>query len=421
MKTIISIIHMMVIVTRQEDLNRWKNTGSRVLVYGRRKSGKSFFVKNFTSWDEYFFVKRDGGILDTRRMQEISYEFLKEYMLRSEGKRFVIDEFQRLPSDFLDFLHAYHETLKVTLISSTLWLSSKFLGRGSPLLGVFEEFRMGLIDERDVLRFLFEREKGSEVVEKAVYMREPWIIPMVNGEMRDEISRIISEQKNTFASLIEEIFSEEDRLLKESYMAVLTAVSTGKVKSTEISSYLFSRKLIKRDDPSTIQSYLKILEQMGLIEKVHVINRRYKQFKVSSPVLDLYFYLEGKYGFSELEVPQSEIRKVVDEKTPRYVEDFIRTLLSKLYGEKAGKIVEKDYEIDIVLSSFRSTKLVGEVKWKSFVGKHEIRRVEEVLERFNCERVLVVPDFSALEREPKNIRVLDSSSLRDLLLRLATL
>ncbi|PSO03898.1 hypothetical protein B9Q13_06125 [Candidatus Marsarchaeota G2 archaeon ECH_B_SAG-G16] len=392
-----------------------------MLVYGRRKSGKSFFVKNFTSWDEYFFVKRDGGILDTRRMQEISYEFLKEYMLRSEGKRFVIDEFQRLPSDFLDFLHAYHETLKVTLISSTLWLSSKFLGRGSPLLGVFEEFRMGLIDERDVLRFLFEREKGSEVVEKAVYMREPWIIPMVNGEMRDEISRIISEQKNTFASLIEEIFSEEDRLLEESYMAVLTAVSTGKVKSTEISSYLFSRKLIKRDDPSTIQSYLKILEQMGLIEKVHVINRRYKQFKVSSPVLDLYFYLEGKYGFSELEVPQSEIRKVVDEKTPRYVEDFIRTLLSKLYGEKAGKIVEKDYEIDIVLSSFRSTKLVGEVKWKSFVGKHEIRRVEEVLERFNCERVLVVPDFSALEREPKNIRVLDSSSLRDLLLRLATL
>ncbi len=335
-------------------------------------------------------------------------------MLRSEGgKRFVIDEFQRLPTDFLDFLHAYHEKLNITLISSTLWLSSRLLGRGSPLLRIFEEFRMGLIDEKDILRFLITKEKGREAVEKAVCMREPWIIEMVNGNIRDEMSRMLREQKNTFVGLIGEISSEEDRLLKESYLAVLTAVSTGKVKSTEIASYLFSREILKKDDPSIIQSYLKILGQIGLIEKVSILNRRYDQFKISSSSLDL--YLDGKYGFSELDVPQSEVRRVVDEKTLHYVEEFFRVLLSKLYGAKADKIVEKEHKVDIVLSSFRRPRLVGEVKWKGFVEKDEISRVEQILNRFKCEKVLIVPDSSALEREPKNIRVLDIANIKELL------
>lgn len=406
---------MAVIVPRAEDLKRWRKTGGRVLVYGRRKTGKSFFVRNFTEWSEYYFVKRDGGVLDTERRQEVSYEFLKEYLLRSEGKRFVIDEFQRLPTDFLDFLHAYHERLNVTLISSTLWLSSKLLGKGSPILGLFEEFRMGLIDEKDILRFLFTKEKGKEAVEKAVYMREPWLIEMVNGEIRSEMARILREQRNTFVGLIGEIFSEEDRLLKESYLAALTAVSTGKMKSTEIASHLFSRKILKKDDPSMVQSYLRILEQIGLIEKVYVANRRYDQFKISSPALDLYLYLDGKYGFSELDVPQTEIRRVVDEKTPHYVEEFFRTLLSKIYGAKPGKVVEKDYEVDIVLSSFRKPSLVGEVKWKSSIEKDEVRRVEQILNHFKCEKLLIVPDSSALEREPRNIRVLDPASVYELL------
>jgi len=53
----------MVSITRYEDLKRWKKIGKWVLVYGRRKIGKSYFVKNFVKHDKYFFIGRGGKIL----------------------------------------------------------------------------------------------------------------------------------------------------------------------------------------------------------------------------------------------------------------------------------------------------------------------------------------------------------------------
>jgi SpoVK/Ycf46/Vps4 family AAA+-type ATPase len=77
---------MAIILVRYTDIERWKKTGERVLVYGRRKTGKTFFLKNFTSYDEYFFVKRDGEILDLKSMKTISYEYLKDLLIREKKK-----------------------------------------------------------------------------------------------------------------------------------------------------------------------------------------------------------------------------------------------------------------------------------------------------------------------------------------------
>lgn len=48
----------------------------------------------------------------------------------------------------------------------------------------------------------------------------------------------------------------------------------------------------------------------------------------------------------------------------------------------------------------------GEVKWKSRVKREEVWKIEEKLSRFNCRKVLVVPDESVLESEPKTVEVL---------------
>jgi len=402
----------MEIIERKEDMKRWEKIGKRVLVYGRRKVGKSFFVRNFTKWDEYFFVKRDGGILDTKNWKEISYEYLKDLLLR-EKKRIVIDEFQRLPEEFLDFLHANAENLELTLITSTLWLSLKILGKGSPLLGIFEEFKMGLVDERDALRFTFQKERGKEIVEKAVYLREPWLVELMKGETRKEIARILKEEKNTIERLIGEIFREEERFLKEIYIAILTAIACGKNKSTEISSFLFSRKLIPKDDASTIQSYLKILQQIGLIKRIEAINKKFYFYSLSSPLLDLYFYLEGKYGFSETEIPLEEIERVVNEKISFHVEDFFRELFSKIFGLKVGKIIEKDYDVDVVLYSFKRIEAVGEVKWRDFVSRKEVEEIEERLRKFE-KKFLIVPEKKNLEKIPEGIEVIDVEKLKEL-------
>ncbi len=64
----------------------------------------------------------------------------------------IIDEFHRLPNDFLDLLHIRSPN-NIVLITSTLHLAKNLLGGKSPILDLFLEFRMDLIDERYTIRF----------------------------------------------------------------------------------------------------------------------------------------------------------------------------------------------------------------------------------------------------------------------------
>ncbi|RLE71435.1 MAG: ATP-binding protein, partial [Thermoprotei archaeon] len=347
------MILMRKILNRKIDIERWSKLGDRVLVYGRRKVGKSFFVKNFTVWDDYFFVKRDSGVLDLRAGVEVSYDYLKDFLLRSSGRRVVIDEFQRLPDDFLDFLHAYGERLNLVLITSTLWLAQRILSFDSPILGLFQRFKMGLVDERDILLGLSDIYSGRSLVEAAVYLREPWLIPMVEGDVRNEIPRIIYEERDTVERLIGEVFREEERSLKKSYAAILTAVANGKRRSGEISSHLYSLKIIPRDDPSIIQGHLRTLVNIGLLERLKILNKRFDEYQHLSPITDLYFYLDSKYGFSEIDIPEGMVRKAFRKLLPLHVEQFFRNLLAKLYDMIPAKILEKDYDVDIVLLDYR--------------------------------------------------------------------
>jgi hypothetical protein len=67
------------------------------------------------------------------------------------------------------------------------------------------------------------------------------------------------------------------------YEEILKAISDGKNTSTEISSYLFSRKLIPKDNPGLIQRYLEVLRDIGLIDKVEVFgSRKFKYFSYFS-------------------------------------------------------------------------------------------------------------------------------------------
>jgi len=63
-----------------------------------------------------------------------------------------------------------------------------------------------------------------------------------------------------------------------------------------------------------------------------------------------------------------------------------------------SKIIEKDYDIDIVLKSFQKIKVVTEVKWKKFISRREIYRIEENLNKFRqARKILIVPDSKVLE------------------------
>ncbi|RLE77422.1 MAG: ATPase, partial [Thermoprotei archaeon] len=52
------------IIPRRIEVSRIKRSLPWVMVYGRRKTGKTFLVENFIPYDKFFFVNRDGTVLD---------------------------------------------------------------------------------------------------------------------------------------------------------------------------------------------------------------------------------------------------------------------------------------------------------------------------------------------------------------------
>jgi hypothetical protein len=402
-------------IIRFKYLESWKNIGKWVLVYGRRKTGKSYFVKNNVKWDKYYFVGRSGDIFVDD--EKISYEtFIREVVQSLENeKTIVIDEIQRLPEEFFDRLHNIGVKGRLIAITSTIWLTKSLLGKRSPMLGLFSEFRMDIIDERDILLNLHDRIKDpKELIEYAVFLREQWLIPLWE-ETESFFDALPFNVKITVPALIGEIFTEEERQYSRIYDAILKAIANGKRISTEIASYLYSLRLIPAEDPSLVHPFLKILQNIGLIEKIKIYEKNKYYYRISSPIVDYYYYLEAKYGISEREIQLLQAKKVLEIKMPHYVEQFIMNLLSKIFGLWPEKIIEKEYEVDIALVDFKKLKAVVEVKWRKNITNEVLKEVERKLEKYNCRKILIVPNKVELPASSEKLEIWDVKKILEII------
>jgi len=385
--------------------------GKWILVYGRRKTGKTFLVENFVNYDEFFFVKRDRSIIEKGSWREISYDTLKEIIVRDleAGKCIVVDEFHRLGDDFLDFIHALPTKGKLILISSTLHTARTLMGRYSPILGRFGEVKIGLINLHDTLRALKNKfSDPKELLEYAIIATEPITINLVEEGM--SIEEIFEKLRLAASSLVGEIFLEEDRHLSRIYDGIMRAVSVGKTTSGKISTYLYSRKLIKKDDPSLIQQYLKNLVDFGILYRIPVWSKRRVAYKHISPLLKIFFYMDEKYGVSEREVSAKEMKRYISEIMPRVVEDKIREYLSWRYGMKAYLYEMNSFEIDALYAKFKKPEIAMEIKWKKNITNNELKSIEKKLCKIDVkERILFVPNKEDLKSD--KIRILDVQDL----------
>ncbi|MCI4408328.1 MAG: hypothetical protein JHC26_04500 [Thermofilum sp.] len=215
----------------------------------------------------------------------------------------------------------------------------------------------------------------------------------------------------TVPSLIGEIFTEEERMYTRVYDGILKAIADGRQVSTEIASQLYSHRLIPAQDPSLVHPYLKILADIGLLEKVKIYGKNKYYYRHVSQVIDYYYYLDAKYGVSERDIQETQALKVLAERIPLYAEQFVARLLSRKMGLWPEKIVEKDYEVDIALTDFQKLVAVVEVKWKENIPRSELRNIEEKLSRFPCKRILFVPNREDLPWEPERVEAWDVESV----------
>lgn len=399
----------MMIIERLE-VNDIKKIKKWLLLYGRRKTGKTFLVKNFLKYDEFFFIKRNRSIISKKDQKEITYDTFITLIERelSNGKTIAIDEFHRLDEDFFDFIQYTEKKGKLILLSSTLYLSKKLFSSKSPILGFFAEVPISIINLSDTLRHLKKYNLDKKrLLEMSILLREPLMIEYFDEKEnpRKIIARIIRYSVKTVPALIGEIFVEEERKISAVYEGILRAIANGKTVSGEISSYLFSRKLLKKDDPSLIQQYLKNLMEFGIIKRLKVFDKNKLVYKHVSPLSRIFYYADEKYNISERKLNEKEIERIIDEMMPMIVEDIIREFISEKYNLEETLFKAKDFDVDGCLLKFKKPEIALEVKWGKKVN---IKEIENNLKKIKAKKkMLFVPDRKDIKIKNPNIKIVD--------------
>ncbi|USS40921.1 ATP-binding protein [Thermococcus aggregans] len=383
-----------------------------LLVYGRRKTGKTFYIRERAKYSHYFIVTSGREIFEVRRGEIYSFsEFMKVFPLLLKQGKIVIDEFHRLGEPFFSVLQGLSGIGELILITSTRHYFKRFIGSNSPLLCLFYLRELGLVDPRDAINFVHELGySGKTLIELAVLLQEPWLAPAIESLGERVFSTFGATLKGNVPSLIGEIFTEEERELTMRYSAILEAVADGKSSSGEIANELYSRGLVEKETHSAVAPYLETLVNMGILERIPLFGKRKKIFKYRhlSPVVDFAYYLNAKYGFFETEVPDEVVERILRERMPHYVERFFERLLAKHYSLQPVRIEMPDLEVDVALLRNKKLYLVAEVKWKGRIKERDIRKAEEKFEDLNAKKkLLIVPDKKVLPRAPENAEVLD--------------
>lgn len=387
-------------ITRKETGEIKKIRGWMIL-FGRRKVGKTYLLKHFLDYDVYFLVRRDGTVIAERIAQEriddlnVLINVVKE--LLSKKKTIIIDEYQRLPHVFFDELAMLHPNGKIILSGSVVSTIHKFFGTSSPLLGMLSEYKLGLVAPNDILRTLKDLEARS--VEYAAFIRDPWLVPNFSyKKIEEDLYGALTRFRNAIPRLIGEAFQEENRELTKTYESIIREIGAGYRSPAGIAHILSNKKVIKKDDARLIYPFLKNLVAMDLIEEVPIYPGRASQYRIKSPIIELFYFLADRHNIEDRDVLLKEmeenIRRIRNFAVQNFLGDFFA---AELEGMKECTL---EPEIDFIITKGRKRKavLAGEVKWGHWT-KEDVANFMEKTSGIRCRKIFIVKD------EAKNLVV----------------
>lgn len=373
----------MSIIVKRPWLEEFLLMKGRRLLYGRRKTGKTFYARLTLPDYHYFIVRKGGTIYDPLEDQLLDTSmFIRVCRLEDN---IILDEFHRANPRLFDALQAGVCREDLVLITSTMHYYKQFVeGAEAPLKGLFSIRRVGLLSPVELLAAGWGSE-GRRLVERLVFYQEPVLL----GK---NIKDIILSGKEFAKSLVGEVIDEEDYVYTRRFDAILEALAAGRNKLSEIANYLYSRGLIEKPSTSHITKYMNTMLKIGLIERIEVWGKKRRSiYRHVSPLTEIIYYLDARYGFYDFTQPWSYIEKIVKAYLPVLVERFMERFLSEYFGLKPVKILEP--EIDIALVEYKRVRVVAEVKWASRITKREVNEVEDKLGKFlDARQILIVPD-----------------------------
>jgi len=351
--------------------------GSWSMVYGRRKVGKTYMIRNFTHWDMYILIGKEGriwvegGPLSALDSMDSMVELVMGELRR--GRTVVVDEFQRVSLDRLERICMAHPEGTLVLSGSSMGVIGKVLGPASPLLGKFREVRMGLLGPGE----LFPAYPGGLPLDYAPYLSDPWTIPLLRGgDILRDLYALLSDTTYTVPSLLGEVFHAEDRNLSEVFQGILGSIGAGRTKPSEMAALLYTRGIIKKDGASQLSPYIKAMKGMGLIKEVMVYGKKRPLYRLGSPIFTVYYYMESKYGLERGLPHFDEVRENLNRVHGKCMEEYLVDVLAEHLGGHVNYSFEPELD-GIVVDRKGRPRAVIEVKW----GKARASDVDGFVEK----------------------------------------
>ncbi|ASJ12683.1 ATP-binding protein [Thermococcus thioreducens] len=393
---------------------QWANLPSFVVLYGRRRTGKTRLLVEFSKGKRAFFhtFMEDTRERQIRKLREELAAFFKDELflslddwyslfrylsLKIEEKTLIIlDEFSyALKSDrtILSALqrawdHDLSRKPVMLVLSGSLigMMVDEVLSYSSPLHGRrTASFRLRPLTVFDSLKFFSDFRTGLELYMLIGGIPSYLIVASRYGDTKTFVEENFLKPEGFFYDEPYILLSGELRELK-TYFSILSAMAHGKTRPSEIASYagLDGRK---------VYPYLENLIRLGFVERELPVAKKEKRgiYRLKDPMLLTWFSIvpKNRTGIELGLVTYDDVKEDLQRVLGTRFEDVAREFLIELNkAEKLpfkftriGRWWHRGEEIDLVAEEGNMKKvLLVEVKWKD-MRKREARGVLKDLKR----------------------------------------
>ena len=382
----------------------YNKSDSFVVLYGRRRTGKTTLIKEFIKDKKafYFFADKQSENIQIERFKSQLAEFFKddflkkitvsdwdtliEYLLtKISGEKFVfvIDEFQYLCTANKGFSSVfqriydekiYGKNIMVILCGSLIsMMYSEVLAYDSPLYGRrTAQIKLQPI-KFEYFKEFFQNKSHKELIE---FYAVTGGVPKYILEFDKEQTPLWNIENNIFDK-DNFLYSEPKFLLQEEindlsrYFSILHAISSGNTKLSSICSQLGISS-------GGITSYITKLIDLDIVEKEvpvteNIDNGKKGLYKIKDNYLSFWFrYVYPYQSYLEIEntaYPLEKVKSEFDLWVSKIYENLARESVLLNFSvpfplKKLGRWWDKGEEIDIV-GMGENEILFGECKWSS--------------------------------------------------------
>ncbi len=449
---------------RKEELtlleDRYSNlsSGEMIVLYGRRRVGKTELVKQFLKKIKnhfYFYVEvtQRKGILDSlsksvkEQFNENKpfnnfYEFLDYIGNKSEKESFVlvIDEFQRFleiaPEFITNIQNAWDSKLKnrkilILLLGSSIGMIQKIMNsKAGALYGRAQKIKISPFRYSDFRLMFKELNEDEKVLTYSVFGGTPDYLDKfkkVQGNFYDKIFELILKKRAILLEEPKNLLEYENVRIHAKYNSILQAISSGKETLKEIEDFT---KISASTMPAYITRLDELLDLVGRKDPV-LGKERLGRYCIKDNFFKFWYKFifpnQTPLNLGNTKLVSDLIKENLNAYVGRIFEEIVKEFLIsyntreiknlKLNFENIGSWWDRNNnEIDILAYNLKEKNfLLGEVKWTNkpldIDVVEELERKSRYIHYSGTYRFLFVSKNGFTERALEKIKSIQGTHL----------